>query len=204
MKITSSKGKGTKIHISIDGEYALTVDADYWYSSGYSYREDITEEEFEELKEKIGCRRAYNKALTLLTSRDHSRQELKRKLLRSFDENAVEAALDRVQELNLINDERFALAFANELYNKKKMSVFAISRELYAKGIDRDIIDEVVSSFDTDPVADIEEIVNAKYIDKLGDEKGFRRTYNALVRLGYKHSDIMKVLNSLSDKGGYY
>ena len=31
MKITAKQGKGTKIHIHIDGEYLLTVDEDFWF-----------------------------------------------------------------------------------------------------------------------------------------------------------------------------
>ncbi len=47
-----------------------------------------------------------NKAGAILGRRPHSRGELRLKLLRYGAETEVEAALDRLQELNLLNDAR--------------------------------------------------------------------------------------------------
>ena len=45
MKISASSGKQNKIHISCDGEYTFTVDAEYWFSSPYHSMSVIENEE---------------------------------------------------------------------------------------------------------------------------------------------------------------
>ena len=45
MKISVCKGKQNKIHVSCDGEYMFTVDAEYWFSSPYHGRENIEKDE---------------------------------------------------------------------------------------------------------------------------------------------------------------
>ena len=53
-----------------------------------------------------------------------------------------------------------------------------------------------------DPREKLREIVERKYQDRLGDEKGYRRTVAALQRLGYGYEDIRAVLREFSQVGG--
>ena len=81
MKISVSKGKQNKIHISCDGEYMFTVDAEYWFSSPYHGKNNIEdEEELTAFFEAVGSRCAFIAGLRLLSYRDHSRKELITKL----------------------------------------------------------------------------------------------------------------------------
>ncbi len=200
MIVTAKKGKGDKIHISIDGEYSMTVDAVYWYSLGISSGDEIDGDEFERLKNKVETRRAFNNSLDILSRRAHSKEELRRKLRRKYSEEASQAALDRVEELGYIDDEKFAADYAQQLHEVKHMAPYAISKELMLKGIDRDIVRRVVDDIEFDPQEEIRQIVEKKYAGKLNDEKQIRRAYNALVRLGYKYSDIMSVLCAERDE----
>ena len=51
-------------------------------------------------------------ALRLLTSREHSRRELQRKLLaRGHDEAGIECALDELSDSGLLSDERVRKGF---------------------------------------------------------------------------------------------
>ena len=92
MKITYKKGKGDKIHISVDGEYAFTVDEMYFYSLNIKENAEITAEELKEITIKAGERRAYNYAVSLLSRREHTVKEITEKLTRKgygqFSENA--------------------------------------------------------------------------------------------------------------------
>ncbi|MBQ6845620.1 MAG: regulatory protein RecX, partial [Oscillospiraceae bacterium] len=117
-----------------------------------------------------------------------------KKLHRKYSEEASQTALERVEELGYIDDEKFAADYAQHLYEVKHMAPYAISRELMLKGVDRDIVRQVVDDIEFDPQEEIRRIIEKKYAGKLNDEKYVRRAYNALVRLGYKHSDILSVL----------
>ena len=79
------------------------------------------------------------------------------------------------------------------------MAPYAISKELMLKGVDRDIVSRVIDEIEFDPQEEIREILEKKYAGRLNDEKQTRKAYNALVRLGYRYSDIISVLRLYSE-----
>lgn len=194
MLLTYEKGKKDKIHISIDGEYRLTVDAVFWYGLGIKNKSEIGEEEFEELAETIMSRRAFNKAIDLISRREHSRKELIEKLNQRGYQAVSDSVADKLQEKGYLNDERFAVMYAGELKNRKSMGKNRIKQELLRKGIERDIIENVIESIDENPIEEIIDILRRKYPKYNLDEKNKTRAINGLIRLGYSFSDIKKTL----------
>lgn len=74
-------------------------------------------------------------ALRLLTSREHSRFELQRKLLaRGHDEVGVERALDDMSERGLLSEERMAEAYVAERV-RKGFGPVRIRHELRQRGL---------------------------------------------------------------------
>ena len=194
MKISFSKGKADKIHISIDGEYSFTVDADFWFSCGYAGRSEIDEDELEELRLTVENRRAFNKALSLLSVRDHSRKELELKLRRSANDEAIENALDRIEEMGYINDELYARRLADELLHRKALTPSAVKLELTKRGISREIADSVCENLEVDTEQALKDLLETKFASKMSDEKSRKRTFNALLRMGYSYSDIRSAM----------
>lgn len=200
MKLTVKEGKAKKIHIYIDEEYRATVDSDYWYSEKYRNYKDINEEELTELLNAVSFRRAYNKGLDFLSRRPYGTKELTKKLCeKGHEKEFAEKACDRLLELGLLNDEEYARILATDLLERKNYSIKRIKQELSFRGVDRDIIENTVLLLDNDPVSRIIILIKKKYINKIGDEKGRKRTVDALLRLGYSYSDIKSALNSISD-----
>ena len=200
MKLSIKEGKAKKIHIYIDEEYRATVDSDYWYSEKYRNYKEINEEELTELLNAVSFRRAYNKGLDFLSRRPYGTKELVKKLCeKGHEKEFAEKACDRLLELGLLNDEEYARILANDLLDRKNYSIKRIKQELAFRGIDRDIIENTVDLLDNDPVSRIIILIKKKYINKISDEKGRKRTVDALLRLGYSYSDIKSALNSVSD-----
>ena len=199
MKISVAKGKQNKIHVSCDGEYTFTVDAEYWFSSPYHGREIIEDdEELTAFYKAVGSRCAFIAGLRLLSYRDHSSKELVSKLIqkghgREYSEKAVE----KLSEYGYVNDERYASYLATALLERKGMNANAIRSELLRKGISREISDNIVESLDIDPVLRIIDLLNTKYSRKISDEKGVKRTVASLQRLGYRWSDIRTAFRRL-------
>lgn len=200
MKLSIKEGKAKKIHIYIDEEYRATVDSDYWYSEKYRNYKEINEEELTELLNAVSFRRAYNKSLDFLSRRPYGTKELIKKLCeKGHEKEFAEKACERLTELRLLNDEEYARILANDLLERKNYSIKRIKQELAFRGIDRDIIENTIDLLDNDPVSRIIILIKKKYINKIGDEKGRKRTVDALLRLGYSYSDIKSALNSISD-----
>ncbi len=198
MTLTYAPGKAGKIHISIDGEYSMTVDADFWFSLNYTNGCEIDDRQLSELESAINLRRAYNKALSLLASRDHSGKELYDKLCRENDRECASAAVERVRALGLIDDEAFARRFAAEL-SRKGFGSKKINGELRRRGIEKELADELSENCGMNSLQQISELLEKKFKGRLADENGRRRTFNALVRMGYDFSDIRSAMNDFSE-----
>lgn len=194
MKLTVKSGRDDKIHIFIDSEYKLTVDAEYWYLSEFHLLKDIDEETFERMESEIEKRRAFKKAASLSSARLHSRYEIYQKLLRSFSKEASEYAAEKCEEIGLISDRDFAEAYASELQSRKGMGVSRIRLELRRKGVDPEIVQVVTDSLDRDEKQQIKDLIERKYARRLADEKGKKSAFNALVRLGYSYGDVKSAM----------
>ncbi len=207
MKITAKQGRGTKIHIHIDGEYLLTVDEDFWFSSGYVSGDEIDDGDLVAFKEAAGSRLAFNSAMFSLDMRDHSEREIRQKLSRKYDENSVDTAVEKLLDLGLVNDRRYAELLTRELFERKRYGKNRVRSELYRKGIASDIINEVLEEYENenepDNVQTIVDIIEKKYYNKLIDEKSRQKVVAALVRLGYSFSDIRQAMREFSSDEFY-
>ena len=180
----------------IDGEYVMNLDAQTLIENRFDVGREIDDDELKEIIEKSSERRAKEKALWLISYRSHSKKELFDKLKRSFDEASAQKAVDRMEELGLINDEEFAKLYARKLVNGKKMSVKAAEYELYRKGIDKITAEQVLSELEYDPQTQIIEFITKKY-KNIQDEKIKRRAVAALQRKGYSWEEIRQAIESL-------
>ena len=87
------------------------------------------------------------KAMDLLARREHSVDELRRKLrTREFDHDAIELALEALQHDGLLSNERFAEAYVHQRFHAG-MGPLKIAHELRQKGIDEVLADECLSAY---------------------------------------------------------
>lgn len=190
MKITSKPGNGNKVHIYIDNEYTLTLYDDFWYRSGYSEGQEISDDELASLKEEAGFRSAYEKGIKYLSMRAYSERELYNKLKMKFGDDASRRAVDKMLRLGYINDEEFCREYAKYLFDVKKYDIKRISYELKSKGIDSEIADNTLKTLDNEPIQRIIDMLGSKYERNLETEKDRKRLVNRFIRMGYSYCDI--------------
>lgn len=158
---------------------------------------NVPQEAVEEIVAANDYRRARERALYLLDARDYSFVELYQKLEKNYDEDICIKVCKNMAELRLINDRRYAESLARQLFEVKRVGMFKAKQELKRRGLSDKIIEEV-----TEPYADeeesfsrLEELVERKYERYLTDEKGVKKVKNALLRQGYRYSEINAVLD---------
>ena len=178
----------------IDGEFAMKLDTETLLAHRFDVGREIDDELLHECIQASDRKRCKDKALWLISYRDHSRRELLDKLRRDYSDESCEAAVERLEELGLVDDGRYARRYAADLIHLKHLSERGVRQKLYEKGVDRDLIDEVVEEFDFDEKEQIRTIIEKKYARSLHDEKGQRRCANALARLGFSYGDIKSVM----------
>ncbi|MCM1363797.1 MAG: recombination regulator RecX [Faecalibacterium sp.] len=196
MKLNFKDGKANKVHIYVDCEYRMTVDRDFIAAARYYENCEINDEELAELEVQVSSRRAFNKAVDLLSRRDHASGELLVKLRQKGYADGAQEAIEKLTEYGYIDDWRFAENYAAELQRLKGFGKRRIEQELYKKGVSRDIISQVTDSIesDSDELADLLERKYGRYLDT---EKGITKAINGLVRMGYGYSEIKAALEAV-------
>ncbi len=187
----------------IDGEFAMKLDTEVLLSHRVDVGNEIDDEKLHELINSSDIKRAKDKAMWLISYRDHAKKELIEKVSKDSSKEAAIKAVERLEELGLIDDEKFAKRYAHELLSVKHISPTGAIRKLIEKGIDRELANDVVDEINCDIDENIKAVIDKKYAKNLFDEKGKRRCVNGLMRLGYSYSDIKSALNKYTDTESY-
>ncbi len=181
-------GEKIYLHSSIISEYSLKDEI------------EIPEEALEEIIFNNDYRRAKERALYLLEYRDHSYHELNEKLSKNYSDEVCEAVMEKMVELRLINDRKYAEILARQLCEIKRYGEYRARFEMQKKGLDGELIDEMLAEYEDDATERLEALVEKKYSRYLVDKKGVNKVINALVRQGYNFNDIKIVLEKYLDE----
>ncbi|UVI34806.1 regulatory protein RecX [Brevibacterium spongiae] len=88
-------------------------------------------------------------AMNMLAMRDHSSDELRKKLLkRDLMPEAVDVLIEKLQNSKLLNDEEFAHRFVRAQRENRKLSRSVLKRELSKKGISPELAADAVAEVD--------------------------------------------------------
>lgn len=158
---------------------------------------ELSEEEADRLIYENDLRRARERALYLMESRDHSYRELFDKLEKNYSEDICFEVCNRLAEIGVINDRRYAEKLCRQLYEVKKLGRYRVKQEMRLKGLSSEIIEEAMENFseEDEPFERLEKLVEQKYERYLTDRKGVEKVKNALARKGYSFGEIKEVLD---------
>lgn len=145
-------------------------------------------------------KRAKSRALWYLSRGDMSKKTLFDKLKTAgFGEKAVWEAVLRMQELDLINDEKYAARLAEHL-NSSGHSEKEIYFKLLNKGIPSATIKAILLDTEFDEVSKILKLLKSKYQTKLQSEGGAEKVIASLARKGYCFSDIKDAIKAYNEE----
>ena len=137
----------------------------------------------------------YNKALDLLSRREHSRKELYIKLTKRFDcKDEINLTLDQLEENNLLCDSRFTEEYVHSR-RRKGFGPVKISMELEKKGVKDSLISSEIDKFnDWDKLAELS--FKKRFPDGASKNfKGLQKQKNFLTNKGFSFYQIESVLD---------
>lgn len=190
-----------RVGLHLEGSFVCALHPDV--AAELQPGDEVGDTRLEELQSRSNLLFAKSQALRLLSIRPHGCQELYQKLSANWGEQAAAASVSRMLELGYLDDREYAARYARELVRKGRARD-RILRELIAKGIDRELAEEVLEEEPQDLEAAAAQVIQKKYRNSLEDEKGLRRTQNALARLGYPYDVIRTVIRHLREDEDYY
>lgn len=139
------------------------------------------------------------RALRHLARRDHSRQELTRKLAPHGTDEEITDLLERLHELGLISDGRFAESFLRSRANRFGQG--RLRQELARRGVDRDTVDAALERTDMDAEESrARSLWDHKFGTAPGDSREWARQARFLQGRGFSADIIRKVLKDCHDE----
>ena len=146
----------------------------------------------------------YNRALELLSARAYTVRQLRRKLLqKEVPPDEADAVVHRLLGAGLLDDGRYAVAYARSKLVGQGASVRRVGQDLARKGVSAETakhaIAEVVADEAIDTKAMIERVARRK-LASMGDLEPTvlrRRLFAFLARRGYELDDIRDVVGAI-------
>ena len=147
----------------------------------------------------MGEPRLRERALRPLARRAPSRAELARKLAAHGDADEIDAVIERMGELGLQSDTRYAEAFV-----RGKAGRFGASRlrsELARRGIDRDLINEAIAGECVESEGDrARAVLRGRFTEPPADAREWARQARFLQTRGFAPDLIRKLLKEPYDE----
>jgi regulatory protein len=149
MKITALEPQATnaeRINVYVDGRFLLGASATVVLQMGLVLEQELSPGQLEQLRSEEALQQAVERAYNFLSYRPRSREEVRRYLRRKeTSPEIIEATLERLDRLDLVNDHAFASFWAENREQFNPRGARAIKNELRMKGVEREVVDEMIS-----------------------------------------------------------
>jgi len=205
-KITAievQKRRPSRRTIYIDGQYVAGVDQEVVHEVGLKVGQEVDAEKLAETLSAEEVRSAKESALILLDYRARTRRELERRLhQKGYTEDVIAKVLDKLENIDLIDDERFAANWVASQLSHRPMGRSRMIWELRKKGVAPEIADEALDQVDKEQEFELALNLAER---KLGDAalenpETKRKLTGFLRRRGFSWEAISGVLNKLAMK----
>ncbi|MCZ6873682.1 MAG: RecX family transcriptional regulator [bacterium] len=149
---TIQKRNKERVNLFLDGEYAFSLSLNTIL--GLQRGQCLSQVEIDTLRRKDEILQAYHAALRLLGYRPRSQVEMRRRLQRKgYGPETVSAALQRLADKHYLDDDAFARYWLEQRQRSRPRGARAIDYELRQRGVDKDIIDQVLNDLDEEASA---------------------------------------------------
>ncbi len=201
MKIEKiEKYKGKTYGVYFDDAEPIFINSEIVSEYHLKAGTEMPESALAEVVRANDLRRARERALYLLDLREYSYIELFKKLEVNYDEDICYEVLNRLCELGLVDDRRYAERLGEYYITTKGFGIYRASQEMYRKGISKELISEVLEQYEDDTAVRLYELVKAKYERYMTDEKGINKVKNSLMRRGFSYEDINIVIKTILEE----
>lgn len=189
-----------RMNIAINGEFAFGLHADIVLEHHLREGQRLDAELITQLLAEDEIKKATMAALNLIAFRPRASGELRTKLReKGYTATAASAAVVRMQELGYLNDADFADRWIENRQEHRPRSRKLLLQELREKGIDSEIIADVMAETEIDEVSDALALAEKKAAGMMALDVATRqrRLSGFLARRGYGYDVIRQVLEQI-------
>ena len=201
MKILEAAIRRRRLYLlRLEDGRELSVDRQTFDESPYRAGSDITEQQLDTLLADSQYNRARERALYLLGLRDYGCREMEQKLLTEATPEIAAAVVERLRQVGLLDDSRFAARLARHLNEYKQYPRRRIRQELLRKGVDAATAEEALSQLEGEDFQQALALIEKKYYNKLDTPESRQRVIAALARRGFTYAAIRRAMEEFGDE----
>ena len=194
-----SETRRGRFAVYIDGAFAFSLPLDTVVELDLRVDKELSDEEVQQYRRMSDVEKCRNKALNLLSYREHSRGDLLTKLQHSFDDETALLITEECVENGLVDDRRFGDLCARELYELRHYGPMRLREELSRHGLSREDVQQVMDQCDFDFEQSAALALREKYGDWAQGHKERVRAVNGMYRLGYSAVQTLAAMGSEGD-----
>ena len=195
MKITEAARRRRSLYLlTLDSGEEVQVDRRTFDESPYEAGRDISPDELAALLALSMYNRARERALYLLGLRDYACRELEKKLLTEATPEVAAQVVERLQEVGLLDDERYAARTAAALSEYRGMPRRRVEQELRRRGVEGELARCAAEDLDREDYQQALALIEKKYYNKMKDPDNRQRVAAALARRGFSYAAVRRAM----------
>jgi regulatory protein len=194
-RLVAGKSREKRVNVHLDGKYAFSLLAEVVLKEGLRVGQELSAEEQERLTGINGYQRCLNAAIRYLGYRPRSEAEIRQRLLKhGYDGPDIDKAIARLKEQGLVDDTAFARFWKDNRESFSPRSRRLTRLELQRKGLDIEVIDQVVSEVDDSDSAYRAALSKARRLSPADYQTFRRRLGQYLGRRGFNYEVIKETV----------
>jgi regulatory protein len=214
--IEPQKKKSERVNVFIDGQFAFGLSLELVYEKKLAIGQVLNEQQIIDLVQADQVEKLTNKSLRFLSFRPRSEKEIRDNLLLaekrkrkeekseiegSLYEKSVGKVIEKLKRLDQVDDLEFARWWVEQRSRFNPKGAPIIKAELFKKGVDKEIINEVLNKEREEELA-LKFLEKKKQFLKRMDEGEFKtKMTQVLVRRGFTWEVAKKAVDTLLEEG---
>lgn len=198
--IEPQKKYKNRYNLYIDGCFYMGINEDIIIKNFLSVGMEVSDDFIEDIIRTEEYSKAFNSAINKLSFRARSKREIEKILQeKGYDGDIIKSTIQKLEKYQYLDDVAFATAFIKDKQNFKKAGKGLLKQELYYKGVDKKIINRLLTENITDEgeyerALELAQNKNLSFRTKDDKNSRYRKLSGLLARKGYSFDIISKVI----------
>ena len=188
-----------RVNVYLDGVFGFGIDLDNLVLNHIKIGTILTDEEVQKIIRKAEFQKTLDKLLKFAMLRPRSEKEIDDYLKRKkIHESMWKDLFDKLKHFELLDDAKFAKWWVDQRLSFKKISAKLLKLELLKKGIDRNIIDDVMEVTPIDEEKMARDLLSKRAYkwEGLPEREAKQKKFQYLAGKGFDYEVVEKVISS--------
>lgn len=197
--------RGDRRSIFVDGEFVVGAHEEVVAALNLRVGQTFDTDRLAELIGKETTRKARESALRLLSYRDRSESEIRKRLAgNDYPEDIVDEVVDQLSRMGFVDDEKFSRDWVKARTASKPMGRTRLAWELRAKGVGQPTVEQALEGLDEDAEYKLALSLAQTKAEKANtNDPSFRdKTASFLRRRGFGWDVIARALDEVCPHSG--